>query len=275
MSKLFLTLFALTLVFQVFAQDTTGVSRMKPDKRNAKRQRINNLLRMEEEGDLIFNKHNLFGIRLATDGYGISFEKGKFRTPSRTFIYSFELNEKHDPKEHHISASSDGITVSTVVPFKINNLYEFKIAVGQQHLIGGKGNKNGVAVTGLYSAGLTLGLLKPYYLDVQTSTAGNNVRNEHKTFEELGIPQDTLPPNVKITGSSGFLVGWGNLKYKPAVNAKQALRFDYGRLNSTITAIEVGLTEEYYFSKIPLAYQVDPKSFFFNAYVSIMFGSRK
>ncbi|MBS1606720.1 MAG: hypothetical protein JST42_28955 [Bacteroidetes bacterium] len=270
MSKLFLTLFASFLVFQVFAQDSTGVSRMRSqDKRNAKRQRINNMLKMEEEGDLIFNKHNIFGIRLATDGYGINFEKGKFRTPSRTFIYSFELNEKHDPKEHHISATSDGINVSTVVPFKINNLYEFKVAVGQQHLIGGKGNKNGVAVTALYQGGLTLGLLKPYYLDVQNRVTGQTQR---KTFEELAT--DTLSDD-QITGASGFTVGWGNLKYKPAVNAKQALRFDYGRLNQTITAIEVGLTEEFYFSKIPLAYLIPQKSFFFNAYVQIMFGSRK
>lgn len=271
MSKLFLTLFSLTLVFHVAAQDSTNVYRQRSqDKKNAKRQRINNLLRMEEEGDLIFNKHNIFGIRLATDGYGISFEKGKFRTPSRTFIYSFELNEKHDPKEHHISATSDGISVSTVVPFKVNNLYEFKVAVGQQHLIGGKGNKNGVAVTGLYSAGLTLGLLKPYYLDVNNRVTNQTTR---KTFEQLTA--DTLGADYQVTGASGFTVGWGNLKYKPAVNAKQALRFDYGRLNQTITAIEVGLTEELYFSKIPLAYLVPQHSFFFNAYVQIMFGSRK
>lgn len=272
MSKFFLTLLASTLVFHVFAQDSTNVSRMRSqNKKNAKREQMNNRLRMEEEGDLIFNKHNIFGIRLATDGYGISFEKGKFRTPYRTFTYSFELNEKHDPKEHHVSAISSGGDITTVVPYKINNLYEFKVAVGQQHLIGGKGNKNGVAVTGIYSAGLTLGLLKPYYLDVQNRVTG---KTDRMTFEELA--KDTaLTADQTITGSSGFTVGWGHLKYKPAANARQALRFDYGRLNQTITAIEVGLTEEFYFSKIPLAYEVTNHSFFFNAYVSILFGSRK
>ena len=78
-----------------------------------------------------------------------------------------------------------------------------------------------------------------------------------------------------ITGASGFTVGWDNLTIKPAVNAKQAMRFDYGRLNQTVAAIEVGLTEEYYFSKIPLVYLVKQKQFFFNAYVAILFGNRK
>src|SRR5450755_1318841 len=127
-------------------------------------------MRMEEEGDLIFNKHNIFGIRLATDGYGINFEKGKFKTPSRTVIFGFELNEKKSPKEHKISATADGFSYSSVVPYKMNNFYSFKMSVGQQHLIGGKGNKNGVAVTALYSGGLSLALLKPYYVDVLNTT---------------------------------------------------------------------------------------------------------
>jgi hypothetical protein len=271
-SKLFLTVLATTLAISLYAQDSTSVTRPTNNtnnKKNAKRDRMNNMMRMEEEGDLIFNKHNIFGIRLATDGYGISFEKGKYKTTTRTLLYEFELNEKKDPKEHRISATSDGFNYTSVVPYKLNNLYEFKVAIGQQHLIGGKGNKNGVAVTALYAGGATLGLLKPYYLDIQNQITGATSRT---TFDKL--VSDTTQGDA-VTGASGFTVGWGHLSFKPALNAKQAMRFDYGRLNQTITAIEVGLTEEFYFSKIPLVYMVPQKQFFFNAYVSILFGSRK
>lgn len=222
---------------------------------------------MEEEGDLIFNKHNIFGIRLATDGYGINFEKGKFKTPNRTLLFQFELNEKKSPKEVKIT-STDGYNFNSLVPYKINNFYEFKMAIGQQHLLGGKGNKNGVAVTYLYTGGLSLALLKPYYVNVQTQ-AGYTGR---ETFEQL---QNDTTPGLSVTGASGFLVGWGHLSVKPGANAKQAMRFDYASRNQTISAIEVGLTEEYYFSKIPQVLIVPQKNFFFNAYVSILFGSRK
>src|SRR5258708_16324745 len=121
------------------------------------------LLRMEEEGDLIFNKHNIFGIRLATNGYGISFEKGKFKTPSRTLVYSFELNEIHDPKEHHISATSDGINVSTVVPFKLNNLYEFKVAVCHHHLFWGEGKNKSRSVNGECFCGGSICFPLPFF----------------------------------------------------------------------------------------------------------------
>jgi hypothetical protein len=262
---------ASTLVLQLVAQSNADSVAMmsKMNKQNAKRARMNNMLRMEEEGDLIFNKHSIFGIRLATNGYGISYEKGKFKTPSRTVLYEFELNEIHDPKEHHISATSDGINFSSVVPYKLNNLYVFKMAIGQQHLIGGKGNKNGVDVTYLYAGGVSIGLQKPYLLDIQNQITGATSR---KTFAQMAT--DTTEGDY-ITGASGFTVGWDMLSVKPGINAKQALRFDYGRLNQTITAIETGLTEEYFFSKIPLVYMVPQHAFFFNAYVSILFGSRK
>jgi hypothetical protein len=270
-SKFFLTVLASSLFLHLFAQQNTDSLQMmsKINKQNAKRDRMNNMLRMEEEGDLIFNKHSIFGIRLATDGYGINYEKGKFKSPTRTILYEFELNEKHDPKEHHVSAVSDGINFSSVVPYKLNNLYEFKMALGEQRLIGGKGNKNGVAVTALYAGGVTIGMLKPYYLDISNAITSATSR--------MTFPQAIADTNEgdQVTGASGFTVGWDHLTIKPAVNAKQAMRFDYGRLNQTVSAIEVGLTEEYFFSKIPLVYLVKQHSFFFNAYVSILFGSRK
>lgn len=269
MNKLFLSLLAIILAGDLIAQDSTATQSGMHNKTNAKKDRINNRMRMEEEGDLVFNKHNIFGIRLATDGYGINFEKGKYKTPTRTLLFEFELNEKKNPKEHSISATSNGFNYTSVVPYKLNNLYEFKVAIGQQHLIGGKGNKNGVAVTALYAGGLTLGLLKPYYLDIENSQTGATSR---MTFDQ--VVNDTTAGD-QITGASGFTVGWGHLSIKPGINAKTAMRFDYGHLNQTITAIEVGLTGEFFSGKIPQVLLVPEKQFFFNAYICILFGSRK
>jgi hypothetical protein len=239
------------------------------NKKNAKKERIQNLMKMEEEGDLIFNKHTVFGIKLATDGYGLYFEKGKFKTPTRTRLLQFELNEKKSNKEHKITTSPDGFNYSSVVPYKLNNFYELKASIGEQRLIGGKGNKNGVAVTALYSGGLSLGLLKPYYVNIEDANTG--VSLGQKTFTQL----QTDTQNVVISGAAGPFVGWGHLSVKPGLNAKTAMRFDYGRLNQTISAIEVGLTGEFYFGKIPQVTLVPQKQFFFNAYVCLLFGSRK
>lgn len=262
MNKLFLLALACMIAGSLSAQDTAYNSSSR--KKSDKRERNNRLLRMEEEGDLIFNKHNIFGIKIATDGYGISFEKGKYKTPTKTLIYQFELNEKKSPKEKRVS--NDYVGTSEIL-YKLNNFYEFKAAIGQEHLIGGKGNKNGVAVTALYTGGVSLGLIKPYYYNVEDSQ-GNTYQ---KTLTQL-INDTTEYQN---NGAAGFTVGWGHLSVKPGLNAKLGMRFDYGRFNQTISAIETGITAEYYFSKIAQVYLVPEKQFFFNAYVTILFGSRK
>ncbi|HEY4876875.1 MAG TPA: hypothetical protein VIH86_14950 [Puia sp.] len=218
MKKIFLSALISFITVSLFAQDSTynAAQQSKQAKKADKRERINKLMRMEEEGDLIFNKHNIFGIKVASDGYGISFEKGKYKTPSKTTIFQFELNEKKSSKEKRLSAGD----FSSVVEYKLNNFYEFKVAMGQQFLIGGKGNKNGVAVTALYTGGLSLAILKPYYLNLVDV-------NQNQTRETW--PQyiaDSNSANEAVSGAAGFFVGWDHVTFKPGVNAKTALRFD-------------------------------------------------
>jgi hypothetical protein len=267
--KIFLFLSALFSTASLLAQDSTASSSLyqQNNAKAAKRERENNMLRMEEEGDLIFNKDWMLGFRFATDGYGIFFEKGKYKTNSKTFIWQLELNEKKSPKDHKVAAAGyNGYDFSSVVVGKLNNFYAFKAAVGQQFLIGGKGNRNGVAVTALYSGGFSLGILKPYFVNVEDPSTGNTFRSKYPTIIDSGYVE---------LGAAGFFVGWSEAWLKPGVNAKLAMRFDYGRFNQTISAIEAGVTGEYYFTSVPMLYDVAYKNLFLNAYVSIMFGKRK
>jgi hypothetical protein len=62
---------------------------------------------------------------------------------------------------------------------------------------------------------------------------------------------------------------------KPGAYIKAALRFDYGRFNETVSAIEVGVSLEAYTQKIPIMLFQEDKQLFFQAYVAIGFGKRK
>jgi len=235
------------------------------DRKAEKRQRINALLKLEEEGDPAFKKQSIFGIKLSTDGYGLSYEKGKYKTPRKTLLFQFELNEKKHPKEEKLTGQdfSTGQITSLIVG-KLNNFYQFKMGLGQQYLIGGKANKSGVAVSAIYAGGLSIGLEKPYLVDVKP---------------DARVPWDSIYANpsayTDIVGASGFTHGWNKVKVKPGLHAKIAMRFDYGRFNETVSAIEAGLNAEYYFSKINQLMFIPPKNFFFNAYITILFGRRK
>lgn len=266
MKKIVLFLLAGILASNIWAQDnpTPKSPTARKDKQAARKERINNLLKQEEEGEIIFSKQNAFGIKLNTDGYGLSYEIGRFKSARVANIFQLEINEKKHKKEKRTSLLN-GFNFNSVIYGKLNNFYQVKLSAGQQRIIGGKGNKNGVAVMAVYTGGVSVGLQKPYFVDV---TDGTNQRYR-KTYPEI------IDSNYKEQGGSGFTVGWDKVQPKYGLTAKGALRFDYGRFNETVSAIEVGLNAEFYFSKVAqMAYNPE-KNFFFNAYISLLLGRRK
>jgi hypothetical protein len=237
----------------------------KKDKKAAKRERINQLVKLEEEGEVIFAKQSAFGLKLNTDGYGLSYEIGRFKTNRVATIFQVELNEKKHKKEKRMSLNN-GFNFNSVIYGKLNNFYQFKVGMGQQRIIGGKGNKNGVAVMAIYTGGLSMGMQKPYFVDVIEPNSQQRSRKLYPTIIDSAYEEQ---------GASGFTVGWGQMQPKWGAHAKAALRFDYGRFNETVTAIEVGLNAEYYFGKVAqIAYNPE-RNFFFNAYISLLLGRRK
>ncbi len=245
----------------------------KEQKKQEHKQRMYQLMKQEEEGAMIFSKQGAFGIKLNTDGYGIFYEHGKYKTINKTNLWWLEAGEHRHPKEERTIVTTGGGFFQVGNPYifgKINNFYNLKLGIGQQRLIGGKGNKNGVAVSAIYGGGIAGGFLKPYFLSIQDVTTGQ--RRDIK----YDASTDSLfrDPSI-IYGSAGFTKGFGDMSFVPGVHARLALRFDYGRYNELLSAIETGINAEYYTKNMQIMLDNTGKKFFFNAYVAIAFGKRK
>lgn len=268
MKKIVIVTIGVMLSVVTFSQQQPVSSRQ--EKKNIRREKIRQLAKQAEEGALIFQKQSIFGLKLISDGYSLSYELGKLKTPTKTNLYSIEIGERKHPKEQKVPSGRSGFAIANSYVFgKINNFYHVKLGIGQQWLIGGKGNKNGVAVSALYGGGLSAGLLKPYYLDIVTSRGG--IRQQVKY---TGNDSVFLSPSF-ITGSSGFTKGLGEMKFVPGAFVKGGLRFDYGRYNELVSAIEVGFNVEGYTQKMPIVLLNKDKRLFFNVYAAIEFGKRK
>jgi hypothetical protein len=268
--KLVLALIAFVVLNNLSAQQRpapTSKREIKQQKKNEKRMRLNELSRQEEEGEIIYDKQHVFQLKLATDGYGIGYEYGKFKTSRKSILFNFELSEKKHPKEKREGFFDPGqLRVNYLAFGKVNTFYQARLGAAMQQVIGGKGNKNGVSVSAIYGGGLALGLVKPYIIDAVVNDQGDIQPSRYPEIIDSGYLE------VKAKGLSG---GWNELKVRPGVYVKTAMRFDYGRMNETVTAIEVGLSGEYYASKIPQMHFNKNKQFFFNAYLAILLGRRK
>ena len=276
MKRTGITIFALLCTLSALAQQPSQVPQTKQDKRTAKKARMNNMIRLEEEGVAPYHKYSVFGFRLNNDGYGGFYEYGKMKTPYRATLFNIEFNEKKHPKEDKQSTINSigggfGIVGAPFVYGKQNIFYQLKLGIGQQFMIGGKGNKNGVAAYAIINGGLSLGLLRPYYVEVETQTGSGEFK---KIKYSQADSAEFLNANA-IVGGTGLSTGWSDMKLVPGLHIKAALRFDWARFNTTVSAIETGFNAEWYTKKIEQMVNNDAKSLFLNGYIAIVFGSRK
>ncbi len=281
MRKLFFILLAIVATLPSFSQKS------KKDKLMERKKRINALVKQEEEGVVAYHKQTAFGIKLTTDGYGGFYEVGRSKSVKKALLFQFELTERKHSKEE--KQSNISIPSSPFVFGKINYCYPLKLGVQQQYLLGNKTNRNGISVTGNFGGGISLALLRPYNLEI------NDLKNGTRKYIRYQSSDSTLysstgrsshvPDSILFTNSSilsflqvsgaGFGKGWNQMTVTPGVYAKASLRFDYGKYNELLNALEVGVMAEFYNKAIPQLVYSKPKQLFISAYVSILFGKRK
>lgn len=267
--KRLITLAIFTIIgLNLFAQDSTKTKKLsKQERKEERQQRVNAMIKQEEEGALIYSKQSIFGVELRTNGYGLFYEKGRTKTRRKTNIYGVELTEIKDPKEEKTPTGFFSFS-NPYIFGKINNFYQFKIGYGQQYLFGQKGNKNGVAITGNYKGGISLGLLRPYYLQVQDNGASRQIK--YSVEDSAAFLDQSL-----IQGSAGLGKGWSEIKFKPGAFAQAVLRFDWGHYNEMVSGIEVGLSVEAYSQKIPIVLFAKERQVFLQGHIAVVFGRRK
>jgi hypothetical protein len=266
--KLLIITLLFTLGSSLFAQESETKKSKKDARKEEKKKKINDLIRQDEEGVLVYSKQSIFGLQLRTNGYGLFYERGKMKSQRNTMIYSLEFNEIKNPKEDKLPNGTGGFSFGNPYVYgKVNNFYSLQLGFGQQRILGQKGNKNGVAVSLVYKGGLTMGLLRPYYIEVEENGSTVTIKHSSET--------DSLFKFGFILGGGGLGKGWGEMKMKPGGFAKTALRFDFGRFNEVVSGIEVGVSAEFYSAKIPIMLYQKDKQLFYQGHIAIMFGHRK
>ncbi|MEO5890350.1 MAG: hypothetical protein ABIQ31_08865, partial [Ferruginibacter sp.] len=210
------------------------------------------------------------------------------RSIKKALLFQLDISERKHAKED--KQTNISIPASPFIYGKINYFYPVKIGMQQQILLGNKTNRNGVSVTGNFGGGISLALLRPYNLEVNDKAKGARKLIRFDSKDSTLVSSTTIPPtyepdailftdNISLdelqVSGSGLGKGWGQITVTPGLYAKAAVRFDYGKYNEMLSAIEVGLTGEFYSKKVPQLVFSDPKQYFISAYVSVMFGKRK
>ncbi len=136
MKKLFLLTITVFGLFTAMAQDSTD---RKKKRREEKKQRINAIIKQEEEGVIKYKKHLAFGFKLTSDGYGGFVEVARAQSIRSAWLFQMEITERKQEKEEKQQNIQNVFSASSPIIYgKINYFYPIKLGAQYQYLLGNK-----------------------------------------------------------------------------------------------------------------------------------------
>ena len=231
---------------------------------------------MESNTGIVYNQEFALGFRMHTNGFAIGANFGKLKTYYLTKYFHIEIGELKHEKEFRQSFDTptpiNGRISRAFKYGKQNNLYVLRGAVGAKRYFSEKAKHKGVAFGISYEGGATLGLLKPYYLDLRAGDGRASVPtrfNDENAANFLDI--------YTIQGASGWTRGLGELSVLPGAHGKFAVHFDWGAYDEYLKSIEAGFMVDFFSRKAPIMVELDNvenNQLFINLFLHLQFGKR-
>lgn len=283
MNRLFPTLFLL-LMFSVMGEAQTGTFNPKE---------LNN-----GNKGIVYDREVVGELKLFSNGFELGVNIGQLKTYYRTNYFHFGIGElKHNREIKNrdgISGGTIGRSSRSYIFGKQNNLYTLRAGYGIKRYYSEKARKKGLAIGASYEGGFTLGLLKPYYLELRTTETGISPRVIVEKFN--GDNADIFLSPERINGAAPAINGITEIQLRPGFHFNAGLHFDWGAFDEFVKAIEVGIAADVFFGDIPLLIDeasytnsttstppvveilpsnVRNRPFFINFYLAFQFGKRR
>lgn len=207
---------------------------------------------------------------------GLSFRQAKLLDgallgmPQYRYLSVEVVNVKH-PKEIQ---TTNNFASSRYIQGKENYLFALRGQYGREVRLFERSADEGIAVSGILAGGPTLGIVKPYYVQIQE---GNRT---------VSVPYSALTSGRQAgapIGSGGFFQGLGESKLTVGLNVKAALSFELSTFRNNTTGIEIGFLAEMFPNKIIIIPNTAPnssredgnRSFYTSGYITLFFGNKK
>ncbi|MCY7410429.1 MAG: hypothetical protein LH473_09160, partial [Chitinophagales bacterium] len=203
-----------------------------------------------ETRGLIYNHEMSGGLLIHTAGWSLFLDLAKREEYRKKNLWEFEITQTHHPKE--IKQTIDfGLTFygfNSPKPFfygKQNSFYNINVSYGKQFLLAEKAEKRGVEVGIKLLGGLSLGVLKPYYINALYSS---DVHNDYGITAIRYTPEtaEKFLDWFSIYGASGVFYGFDHMSVVPGIHLKGGFNFDWAGEEQSLKALEVGIVFDAY-----------------------------
>lgn len=207
------------------------------------------------------------GIQLHTRGWGGTFTYSKFNTFKIKKTYSIDFVSMKQGKEYKKRSANDDRAKGYYYG-KLNTLNILRLNKGTKKIIYEKKRKQGIQIAYNFSYGVTLGLIKPVYLEVLKVNSNQDV----KIVTEKYNPQEHNVNN--IYGRSSNLTGLSELSIIPGVNIKTGFIFEFANDRERIKSLELGFGLDAFYKRIPIMTEVKNNFLYPSIFLNLQFGKK-
>lgn len=228
---------------------------------------------------ILYNKERSIELRPHTNGAAIGVHFGKIKTYYKTQYYQFDIGLIRHPKEFRQS-----ITFNSGNPFartsnsftygKQNHFMVIRGGVGEKRYLSDKAKRKGVALAINWEVGASIGILKPYYLNL-SRLEDNGFIDYISTERYSEDNKELFLDETKIVGPASFFKGFGQITALPGLHGRLGTHFSLGAFDEFVKAVEIGIMVDAYFQRVPIMIIENNTPVFINGYLSFQIGKRE
>ncbi len=190
--------------------------------------------------------------------------KGAKRINKRLFeTFGLEIVNVKNPHEVRVQSASGNFFIYG----KSNYLYALRFQYGRDLILFTKAPQQGVEIKAVFAAGPTIGVVTPYYVQVDP--------NGGSGYNTYNAPYTSSLPYGNIQGTGSLFEGIGQSSIQMGGNFKAALNFELGTVKSQVTGFEAGFLLDAYFNKVELMPAAENYNLYPTVFLTIFYGSRK
>jgi len=226
--------------------------------------------------EFVYHKEMSGGIRVQTNGFSLFTEFGWIKNIYKTRFIQLEYQYFMDyklKKEKSIPVNKDS---GRDYFFGMQNQFHtIRFGYGLRRTFADKARRNGVRFSYMILGGFSLGLLKPYYLDLKYPTdtvAGGFVDVRSERYSDAN--RSKFLDKNSISEASPLSKGLNQIEPVPGLHVKTGVNFDWGTRDEYVKALEAGVMADFYYKQLPTLINRQNRFYRFSAYLSFQFGKR-
>lgn len=222
---------------------------------------------------VIYEKEFGVNVYWHTRGFGLGAIFGDIKSYYKTNYYHVDFGFIKHAKEHRPDPLPTANALKRPYVYgKKNNFMVLRAGKGMKRYLSEKAKRRGLAVGYSVQGGPSIGMLKPYFLEVNDRSGEIGGSEIVKFSNETA---DYFLDRTKIQGYAGFWRGFNDIDFLIGGHIKGGLHLAWGAYDKYVKNLEVGLMLDFYFREVEIMVIEDNAPVFANLYINLQLGRRK